>query len=475
MEKVADILRTERLWYKEAVLIALYKRLVIQPKTTLLVATIVLCLSGAVALDVFVFPLDSRAGHPSGLILTVLYLLAIGATIPFKRWRHLVLVAAMITAVSFVGPIYLAYQSVDVTETILLRRFLSAVLVWFVALLEIHRTQRMQALGSEVDALAIHLHALTDIVFDGVVITENGIIRQINERCAERIGYEASTVVGQPALDFVAPVFRNKVAQSFEIEKIKEPIEIALRTRDGSTIHVECVATDFKIGDRKMRISGLRDIGQRLKLRREIVTIGEQERTRIAYDLHDHVGQLLVSAKWAAETLCRQLEEKAIGLASDGRRLTDLIEHAIDETRRVSSRLAPQAVDSLEIYPALSLLSVDVNKHPNVQCTLHCAQHERLDAEETAIHLYRIAEEAVSNVLKHSHAKHIELNFVRNGDTCTLEVLDDGIGMPTKSEREEGLGVRSMKYRAQLIRGTVDIAPRSEGGTRLACSFSSES
>jgi signal transduction histidine kinase len=208
-----------------------------------------------------------------------------------------------------------------------------------------------------------------------------------------------------------------------------------------------------------------------LELEREIVAISERERTRIGYDLHDHVGQVLVSAKWTAQSLARKLQGHDPDRARESEQLVELIEQSINETRRVSSRLAPQVPDSLEIYPALRSLSMEVTRHSDLECTLSCSQGEKLCNAETTIHLYRIAEEGISNALKHSHARNIELNFRRLGDTYTLEVLDDGVGIGSEATRNDGVGIRSIKYRARLIEGTVDIAPRTGGGTQLVCSF----
>ena len=88
-----------------------------------------------------------------------------------------------------------------------------------------------------------------------------------------------------------------------------------------------------------------------------------------------------------------------------------------------------------------------------------------------AAHLYRIAQEGINNALTHGNARSIDLRYRREGGAACLEVVDDGIGIPAEHERSEGLGLRSMRYRARMIDGSLDVEALAGGGTKVRCSF----
>ena len=85
------------------------------------------------------------------------------------------------------------------------------------------------------------------------------------------------------------------------------------------------------------------------------------------------------------------------------------------------------------------------------------------------MHLYRIAQESINNALKHSEAQNIELRYEQEGESLRLEVLDDGRGIPPEQDRKEGMGLKSMRYRVHMINGSLEVAPRPGGGTRVLC------
>jgi PAS domain S-box-containing protein len=254
----------------------------------------------------------------------------------------------------------------------------------------IHDVSRRRRMEAEILALNERLLALTEVAFDGIVVSEGGVIVDVSETSASKLGYEPREMLGRSAWSFVASAFIDTAQQIVPLEQIQEPVEIALNAKDGSTVYVEIFATDVKSGDRELRVIGLRDIGKRLSVEKEVVTIAEDERTRIGFDLHDHVGQVLVGTKWAAESLVSQLKSQNKDLAAQGSRVADLIDQAIAETHRVSSRLAPHMFNSLEIYPALQLLCIDVNRHPHIKCELGCPQNAKLGRSDATIHDSRL-------------------------------------------------------------------------------------
>ena len=223
---------------------------------------------------------------------------------------------------------------------------------------------------------------------------------------------------------------------------------------------------------RPVRVAGtVQDITERVELERQIVTAGEHERTRIGRDLHDGLGQELTGVKLALQVLCRKLEDEHSAQVQTARDLTAMIQNTIAETRRVARDLAPGFSIDLGIGAALKSLVEEINEHTDIKCYAHCSYDDDIDDVEIATHLYRIAQESIGNALRHSGAQNIELRYGREGDSLFLEVLDDGTGIPLEESRAEGMGLKTMHYRARMLRGRLEVGRRTQGGTRVLCSF----
>lgn len=214
-----------------------------------------------------------------------------------------------------------------------------------------------------------------------------------------------------------------------------------------------------------------RQIAERAELEREVVVTGENERERIARDLHDGVGQELTGISLRLSALTRQLEREGSSCAETAQKLSSLVQASISETRRLSRSLSPSVWSDLGLHAALEALAREVDGHTGMTCTVECSPSARIDDKEVSAQLFRIAQEAVTNALRHSGATHIELRCAQSDGTTFIEVLDDGIGIPSPGERVEGLGLKSMRYRARMIEGRLDVSARREGGTRVRCSL----
>jgi len=209
---------------------------------------------------------------------------------------------------------------------------------------------------------------------------------------------------------------------------------------------------------------------ERAELERQIVLTGELERDRIARDLHDGVGQELAGISLRLGALANQLTREGSAHAETAQSLNALAQASISETRRLSRSLSPAVWSDLGICGALKSLAREVDAHSHVRCSASCASSDDVCDSEVSTQLFRIAQEAVNNALRHSSASEIGLRYGREGDTVYLEVLDNGTGIPGEGERSEGLGLRSMRYRARMIGGNLEIGRRPEGGTEVRCS-----
>lgn len=211
---------------------------------------------------------------------------------------------------------------------------------------------------------------------------------------------------------------------------------------------------------------------QQLRLEREVLNISESERQRIGHDLHDSLGQRLTAASMTANAMLEAVKAQAPDLAAHGELVTQQLREAIAEARALSHGLAPVTMEAEGLMAALEEMAGSVSRSGRVRCVLDCPQPVRVGSVETGIHLFRIAQEAVNNALKHASASEIRIGLEQQGADLVLEVEDDGSGLD-EAVQHEGLGLRVMRYRSRLIGGRLDIGASPAGGTRVSCRVSS--
>ncbi len=208
---------------------------------------------------------------------------------------------------------------------------------------------------------------------------------------------------------------------------------------------------------------------EQLRLEREVLEISESERRRIGHDVHDSLGQRLTAASLTTNALVGALETGAPALAERGEEIGRQLRDAIAETRALSHGLAPVALVADGLMTALGLLAENTSRGGAARCIFECAETVHLAYPEIAGHLYRIAQEAVNNALKHAAASEIRIGLERRDGVLLLDVEDDGEGFEESALPNDGIGLRVMRYRARLINGRLEIGSAPAGGTRISC------
>ena len=210
------------------------------------------------------------------------------------------------------------------------------------------------------------------------------------------------------------------------------------------------------------------------RLEREIVDISEAEQRRIGQDLHDGVCQYLAGLTCSASSLRDDLE--ALHLHADAKtadELVRLLQDAVVQTRDLARRLVPAHVSRLGLVLALESLAQSVTRLHGVNCGLRCNASSANWDEHTAMHLYRIAQEAINNATRHANARNISLFLDAANGSVTLRVEDDGTGI--SDANSEGMGLDIMRYRARLLGGELTISQRNGRGTAVSCTARSTS
>jgi PAS domain S-box-containing protein len=250
--------------------------------------------------------------------------------------------------------------------------------------------------------------------------------------------------------------------------------EFLNRRKDGTEFISESRISKLQIDGQWCQVSVVQDVTKRKRMEKEIVEISDREQRRIGQDLHDGLSQLLTGTAFAGKVLEERLAAKSSPEVDQAAKVVALLEQATSEARRVARGLHPVQLEVGGLTSALQELASSVQALFRVACKFNCSDPVPIQDTAVATHVYRIAQEAVNNAVRHSDGRQINIGLTQRRNTVTLTVVDDGKGLPEKLRTGTGMGLNIMAYRAQLIGGTFQVERRAKGGTRVACSFKIE-
>ena len=207
------------------------------------------------------------------------------------------------------------------------------------------------------------------------------------------------------------------------------------------------------------------EIQERERLEREVLDVGERERRRIGRDLHDSLGQQLTGTALAGQVLQERLATRGAPEAGDAARIVALVEEAIEQTRSLARGLDPVEIDGGGLEQGLRELAERTSQLAGVRCDYRSAGPVGVADSVTATHLYRIAQEAITNAVKHARPNRIEVALEGLPGRVRLCVLDDGTGCEPGAGA--GMGLRIMAHRAAVMQGTFSIERAPAGGTSV--------
>lgn len=276
----------------------------------------------------------------------------------------------------------------------------------------------------------------------------------------------------ESTMRLVAPASLERASELFRAAREDgEPFDAELEFRDaaGAPIWVRMVGRVESFGGRPVRVYGIvQDISARKRLERELLEVANREQQRLGSELHDGLGQELAGVSMMLEAMAQQLGEVRPALRNQFEHLRALVTQAIQGTRALAHGLAPVSLQRGGLEGALGMLASQVRMSGGVEVDLDLDVEAPLMLGEVAgNHLFRIAQEAVGNALRHAHPRHIVIALRSSPGEVSLSVEDDGSGFPGDLPPGGGFGLRSMRYRAQEIEGMLEIRPRDGGGTRV--------
>ena len=314
-------------------------------------------------------------------------------------------------------------------------------------------------------------------------IDREGCLVSISDYWSEVMGYSTKEVIGKPLVDFLTPESREYaqqvvLPQFFKsgfckdipyrfIKKNGEIVDIvlsAISDRNTEGRAERSLAVSFDVTD----IKELKKAQNQLRrLSASIMANQEKERSYLARELHDELGQVLTALRMDAVWFQERMQDSNRDGAERALAMCNLIDKTIDEVRLMAIRLRPGVLDHLGLVDALEWYTADFERRTDVSCVF---EHGRVpDTDETvATAAYRITQEALTNVARHAAAKHVTVNLKADASWLLLSITDDGIGFDMGTlEDSEGLGVAGMRERAALLGGELDMNASPGKGTTV--------
>jgi two-component system, LuxR family, sensor kinase FixL len=337
---------------------------------------------------------------------------------------------------------------------------------------------------------AERLRAILETAVEGIItIDERGRMESANPAAERIFGYKASELVGRnvsmlmPSPDrekhdsYVANYLRTRHAKIIGIGR-----EVVGLRKDGTTFPMDLAVSEVKLSDRRLFTGFVRDITERKRLEQEILEISNREQRRIGQDLHDGLCQELAGIQLMAEVLEQDLKSKRD--SAQAGKIAESVRRAIYHTRMLARGLSPVEVENNGLMSALHELAQNTAALFHIACSFECPAPVLVRNNAAATHLYRIAQEAINNAIKHGHARHIAVRLLSKAVTpegpaasspashkALLQIEDDGSGLQTPPPGHRGMGLQIMKYRSEVIGAKLTVAPGPERGAVVTCEF----
>ncbi len=243
--------------------------------------------------------------------------------------------------------------------------------------------------------------------------------------------------------------FLNSAGQLVKLE-----ISTRLITQNGKPAEVEGIA---------------RDVTERRTLEREVLEISNREQRRIGHDLHDGVCQQLAAIAYRVDMLGDKLREQGVPEAGETERIGGLLNEATLQARNVARGLFPVRLEENGLVSALEELATNTESRFAIRCRFASPAPAVKVDNAAALHLYFIAQEAVLNAARHGKATQVDVALQWQANRLTLQVVDDGTGFAPPDSNPTGMGIRIMRYRAQVIGATLDLRSAPGHGAKITC------
>lgn len=326
--------------------------------------------------------------------------------------------------------------------------------------------------------------AISQAIFDTsreamITFGETGNILTCNQTAIRLFKYRKDELLGKNAAELLP--FPHNISQTdYLVNNLKTGEEKLIRQgresqgirKDGSLFPIEISMDKINLEGQVIYATIIRDISDRREMEKKVLEAGDAERKRIGREMHDGLGQMLTGIRMLSESLARKLRANAVPGADEVQEISDLVKEADEYTRVLSRGMVQVDVEKKGLSVALQNLCDRVSKVNGIACEYRETGSGEIDDDKTAVHLYRIAQEAISNAVKHAEADTIKVRLTSNKERTVMIIDDDGIGFcPEEQEKGvmQGAGLQIMKYRATVLGGILELVRTQDAITRVRC------
>jgi PAS domain S-box-containing protein len=321
-------------------------------------------------------------------------------------------------------------------------------------------------------AIATQARMIESMLEGVAVINERGVIEITNPAFDTMFAYRRGELIGREMNLLAGWPFESRERWQTNPEDPGTSIllEFDGRRRDGSHFSAAGVLSGFEVAGRNHSLVVLQDVSERKQLERAILQAVNREQYRIGNDLHDGLGQELTGVALMLRGVAGRLTAEYPAILPEIENITGLVNNAIESTRALARGLSPVNLERGGLQDALESLAMHASELYGVPTVFtYRLQPPRLLNAELANHLYRIAQEAVRNAVRHGNARSIRLHLSSARAKVKLSIVDDGVGMPAGAIDATGMGLKIMRYRARILGGTVNFELAEPCGTRVVC------
>jgi PAS domain S-box-containing protein len=300
----------------------------------------------------------------------------------------------------------------------------------------------------------------------------DGRIQRINQAELRLLGRSKKETLGLPIAQFHADPkaianLLNRLATGATVKDYRTRI----RQKDGKIKHVLIDANGLWV-NKTLKHSRwfVWDISRRVELEKEILTIGERIQRELGRELHDDLGQQLTSIEFLSQSLAGDLAAQSGNDAARAREIARLVRQTILKTRELSHGLSPVGLETENgLMNTLRALAESIRRIYKIECYFRCSKPVRSLSHTTNIQLFRIAQEAVTNAIKHGKARRIDISLAGSDSKIIIAVKNDGTPLPKNAFARKGIGLHLMQYRAGIIGGSASVQLEPNGRTSAVC------
>jgi two-component system sensor kinase FixL len=311
-----------------------------------------------------------------------------------------------------------------------------------------------------------------------VTINASGIIETVNTATERLFGYQRIELIGKNISMLMPQPYRDRhdgYIQNYLNTGVKRIIgigrEVVGQRKDGTVFPIDLSVGEAVLPSGRRIFTGIiRDITERKALEDKILRISEEEQARIGQDIHDDLCQQLAAIGCLAKVAQKNLTKAGSSEAQSLAEIVHLVSNANTRARETSRGLMPVVIDSGGLMAALEELAQSTARAFEVACDFHYDNPVQVNDNKVSVQLFRIAQESVSNAVKHGQAGRVDLHLARQSGNIVLTIRDNGIGIPDLPAKGTGMGLLTMSHRAQMMGGSLKIEPRTGGGTQVTCS-----